>query len=497
MALTREEKLIRAMLDDNPAACGCAVTRKERLLAQTAKKTCENDVLAGGGAGNGKVTPEDTTFYAQVDSKNLVNVADTVATIGTGEFDVSVTDNIYTFTKIADLTKNQNLTVGDTFTVAESGKYTFTVYSDRTDLGSALYVAVYANNTQMGYGFVTQNWQHSAVLDLVAGTEYHYKVCTNYSTVNSKVETGGTVVFWLQLEAGETSTAWENPFVYEIPSIQTNKKNIEELSNMLDWKYPQNPLIEFGGEIMCFQSIACMGDSLTAGNLDYNSGEGGETTIPGTSYPEQLAAMTGKTVHNCGYGGACATNSETAVTEGHSYLDIAEAKGWFGDDYKAQAYVIALGTNDLSYYGAFDGDVSTDINADDYTQNAKTSVGGYAAIIQRILSVQPKAKIFCVTLPRTRNVGTAESIMTATNDKIAAIADLFGAYVIDLWTYGTAASEVSAFKLHYYNGSHLNAMGYALHARRIISYINWIIRNNAEDFRTAAFIGTEYAYSFK
>ena len=51
MALTRKEKLLKAMLEDNAAGCLGGVTREERMLAGVAKKACDNDVLEGGGSG--------------------------------------------------------------------------------------------------------------------------------------------------------------------------------------------------------------------------------------------------------------------------------------------------------------------------------------------------------------------------------------------------------------------------------------------------------------
>lgn len=51
MGVTRKEKLLKAMLEDNASACGGGVTRFEKMLAGVAKKTCDNDVLEGGGGG--------------------------------------------------------------------------------------------------------------------------------------------------------------------------------------------------------------------------------------------------------------------------------------------------------------------------------------------------------------------------------------------------------------------------------------------------------------
>ena len=50
MGVTRKERLLKAMLEDNAAACGGGVTREERLIASAAKKVCDNDALEGGGA---------------------------------------------------------------------------------------------------------------------------------------------------------------------------------------------------------------------------------------------------------------------------------------------------------------------------------------------------------------------------------------------------------------------------------------------------------------
>lgn len=242
--------------------------------------------------------------------------------------------------------------------------------------------------------------------------------------------------------------------------------------------------------VTMFRRITCIGDSLTRGEFD-------TTTIveyrgnnrPGFSWVAQMQKMTGVECVNLGIGSHSASRSApnpwivTALdTErGQSYpfpvTDFTEKKG--------DAYIIALGTNDIGSLGSFTGDVSTDIK-DDYTQNASTSVGGYAEIIQRVLEMQPKAKIFCVTIPKTRN--TAEQRNVA-NAKIKAIANRFGAYIIDLEEYGEETTGI--FSKYYKNASHTNALGHNLRARQYISYIDWIVENNLDDFRNVQFIGEE------
>lgn len=434
---------------------------------------------SGSGGFSGPVTPEDTTFYQQIESKNLLNLPDQTAALPGKTFQVEVDSNRFTFTKLTAATQNLNLRLDGSITVPESGTYTFTVHSNRTDLGGSIYVTLYRDTgSQVCYGFVSQTWTHVATATLEAGAVYYCSVNTNYSNLESLVSIGDPVEFWLQLEKGGVSTEWENPVLLEIPSVHQNKQEIEDLNNRIEGVYPMEPLAQFGGFAAAFRRIACIGDSLTAGILN-NTDSSVSEVVAGTSYPEQMARLTGSTVYNLGYGGAVATHSAQAVSEYHSYQTIAEAKGWFDEAYRSQAYVIALGTNDIDYYGGFDGDVSTDIDDTDWSNNALTSVGGYAAILQRILAIQPEAKIFCVTIPKTRNT---EALRVEANEKIKAIAKRFGGYVIDLYAYGPQEDEVNAWKVKYYTGYHLNALGYHLHARRILTYMDWHIRQSLREF---------------
>ena len=82
-------------------------------------------------------------------------------------------------------------------------------------------------------------------------------------------------------------------------------------------------------------------------------------------------------------------------------------KTWFASPYglvklknsdkKCNAYFIALGANDLSLGNNYVG-TSSDINTSDSTQNSDTFYGNYGKIISEIKTVQPKAKIFLMTI---------------------------------------------------------------------------------------------------
>lgn len=258
----------------------------------------------------------------------------------------------------------------------------------------------------------------------------------------------------------------------------------EKLKKIINEENPLVNLLENGGYINIFNKIACIGDSLTEGVFEYT--ENGEVKYAGKpqgfgpySYPSQLARMTGATVGNYGVGGATAK----------SWLETTACTDCFKEENKAQAYIIALGTNDTNY----DGDVNTDIDVSNYNNNADTFVGNYAKIIQKCLELQQKAKIFVVTIPKTRT--DYHNAWTTGNSKIKAVAEKLGVYVLDIYTYSESFDNPDEYKKHFYSGGHRNAVGYKRTAMEYATYISWIIYNNPDDFRNVQYIGTDYNYT--
>ena len=235
--------------------------------------------------------------------------------------------------------------------------------------------------------------------------------------------------------------------------------------------------------ITMFRTIACIGDSLTVGGFNTTSPNENGATIKAFSYPENMKKMTGADVKNFGEGGTTAAHPTVSENDRSWWgtmlndQDVGMAFTETGYD----AYIIALGTNDIIKNGSFTGTVDAS-----GVEDKSTSVGGYCEIIQKIKEVQPKAVIFVVTISRYRN--TAETRAEA-NAKIKAIADYYDCYVIDLENH-----DVGNFDTYYKNGSHNNALGYNLRARQYIAYIDWIIANNLDDFQNVQFIGTNYDY---
>jgi len=157
-------------------------------------------------------------------------------------------------------------------------------------------------------------------------------------------------------------------------------------------------------------------------------------------------------------------------------------------DNPKQAYIIALGVNDSSpktiekhnyALGSFDKDV--DMN--DYNKNAKTFIGCYAGIIQRLKEMQPEVHIFLVTMPRKGKEGY--------NDAIRAMADKFSnVWLIDLARYATDFYESKEFRTLYKpeKHGHLTAAGYEYTAWEFMTYIDWIIRHNMPAFKEIGFM---------
>ena len=243
-----------------------------------------------------------------------------------------------------------------------------------------------------------------------------------------------------------------------------------------DGERPLDKIITDGGYCSVFRTLACVGDSLASGELESLDEEGkkGYHDYFEYSWLQFLARSAGiGKAYNFTRGGMTAKE----------YMEtFAEAKGYWNPDLAAQGYIMALGVNDMKHIEL--GEAS-DINLEDYTKNAKTFAGYYGAIIQRYKAIQPKARFFLVTAPGRGEMGDRHAKL------LHEIAKLFEfTYVIDLHKH---CPDFDAVKYKdFYLGGHLNVMGYKLFGDIIGSYIDYIIRNNMEDFLQIGFVGTDF-----
>ena len=249
---------------------------------------------------------------------------------------------------------------------------------------------------------------------------------------------------------------------------------------------PFDNIPEDGGFAAIFRTVAVIGDSMAAGEFET---DGSNVDLYDYSWPAYLGRITGATVYNFSRGGM------TAMEYMETYADKND---YWNTDYAAECYILALGCNDFDGLEMPVGDIS-DINFRDYTQNnTSTFCGYYAQIIQRYKEIQPDARFFLCTMlhdERYFNYSTEEGNMVdAHRELLYKLAEEFEfTYVIDFATYGPVWDD--EFRENFCMGEHYNAAGYLMSAKLTCAYIDYIIRNNPEEFRKVSFIGTRYTNS--
>ena len=262
----------------------------------------------------------------------------------------------------------------------------------------------------------------------------------------------------------------------------------------MDWnKYfdyegekPLDRIVEGYSNTSIFRKIAFVGDSLSSGEFETFKPDGshGYHDMFEYSWGQFIARKNGLTAYNFSRGGMTA----------REYVEsFAEAKGFWSPDLKAQAYVIALGCNDIYNQHGEVGSLD-DVDVSDYRNNKPTFLGYYATIVSKYKELVPDAKFFFVTLPfDQKRPGRAEQGRLV-SEALTALAELFdNCYVIDLYKYAPEIDE--KFRYNFYHG-HLTPSGYVLIAKLVDSYIDYIIRVNPRDFAEAGFINSGIQYKF-
>jgi lysophospholipase L1-like esterase len=179
-----------------------------------------------------------------------------------------------------------------------------------------------------------------------------------------------------------------------------------------------------------------------------------------------------------------------------TYIEnFSERKGYWEKDKLAQAYIIALGVNDVTRHlkGEIELGSMADIDVSDYHNNAKSFIGYYAQIIQRIKEIQPRAKIFLISPPQNGNEQDERTQKyRIVRDLLQQLTALFDrTYLLDMFEY--APKQDKEFSNTFWLG-HMTPTGYVLAARMIESYIDYVIRKNPKDFKQVGFIGTDLYY---
>lgn len=243
-----------------------------------------------------------------------------------------------------------------------------------------------------------------------------------------------------------------------------------------DGEKPLDNIAPNGGFCSIFRTIAVVGDSLSSGEFEtVGNGSTNYHDIYEQSWGQYIARMTGSKVYNFSRGGMTAKE----------YLDsFGEANRMFDRGKACQAYIIALGVNDLFGLDQPVGKITD--------KGAETFASYYAELIRRYKEISPDAFFFLLTMPEDRTDAAAAAKYAAHSDLLYAFSEaLDKTYVIDLRKYGPDYSD-EKFKRAFYLHGHLNPMGYKLTADMVASYIDYIVRSDPFAFRRAGLIGTGF-----
>ena len=251
-------------------------------------------------------------------------------------------------------------------------------------------------------------------------------------------------------------------------------KNLEE--------NPLKELIPDGGFTAIFRTMAVIGDSLSSGE---HTGFDGKTTTYNDYYEyswgQYMARKCGMQVYNFSCGGLTAKG----------YVNYSNITKSYMPEKACQAYIIALGRNDMNQWDDYEYGFGSmdDVDFENPDNNRDSFVGHYVKIIQKYRQIQPKSRIFVMTMPVSSNdKGEKDEKCDKHAEFLRKLPEYFEfLYVIDLRKYAPIHDE--DFVSIYYCDSHLNAMGYLLTAEQVCTYIDYIIRNNPKDFNQVAFIG--------
>ena len=249
---------------------------------------------------------------------------------------------------------------------------------------------------------------------------------------------------------------------------------------------PLERLIPGAGFCGVFRRFACVGDSLASGEFELLDGKGGRTyhDMFEYSWGQYMAREMGSECLNFSRGGMTA----------REYMDSFAALRGFWDPAKAaQAYIVALGANDITVALEEGTDLgSMDDVSDDWRQNKRTFAGHYAAIIQRYKLIAPDAKFFLMTIPVDVGEPADRKAMNGLHQTVlGGLAARFdNTYLLEFDRYSPVIDE--AYHRRFWLNGHLNAAGYLLTARMVLSYIDYIIRHDPEAFSEVGLIGTPY-----
>lgn len=250
---------------------------------------------------------------------------------------------------------------------------------------------------------------------------------------------------------------------------------------------PLDNIVSDGGFCGIFKTITCIGDSLSAGEFESYDKNGKRSLIDLHEYSwgQYLGQIAGCKVNIFARGGMTAKE----------YMDsYAEANDYWDNEKASQAYIIALGLNDVINKKMPVGSVA-DVDFINKSHFRESFAGYYGSLVLRLKEIGPDAKFFFMTMPISHGENSEQAALKdAHADFLYRLADRFSnSYVIDFRKYAPVYDK--EFEKSFFLGGHMNPCGYMLTARMVASYIDYIIRHNIKEFKEVAFIGTGLKYN--
>lgn len=257
---------------------------------------------------------------------------------------------------------------------------------------------------------------------------------------------------------------------------------------------PIKRIVPDGGLTSIFRTIGFIGDSLSSGeheSFSTKENKKGFHDYMEYSWGQFIARKCGLTAINFSKGGLTAKDFFDFVCNKKEPL----TNNIFDEKNKCQAYVIALGVNDMNHldekyplgFGSFD-----DVDFKNEDNNKDSFVGWYVKIIQKVRKIEPKSRIFVLTTPLEKKWSKEEvSRFKKLRAFLFELAKKFEfLYVLDLFKFAPKYGTKKIQNL-YFCGTHMSAAGYKFTADIVSTYIDYIIRKNPLDFKQVGFIGKD------
>lgn len=254
---------------------------------------------------------------------------------------------------------------------------------------------------------------------------------------------------------------------------------LEHYCGLLPNEKPLDNLVSDGGYTSILREIVCVGDSLSSGEFEHIDENGNYTFHDKYEYSwgQFIARSAGVKVYNFSRGGMSAKE----------YMEtFADANNFFNPEIIPNAYIIALGLNDIFMLKQNPGSI-LDIDKDN-----DTFASWYVKIVRKYKEINPNAKFFFVTTPKeaTDNDAITEKKLAHQKFLYDLTKEFNNSYVIDLYEYSPVIDQ--EFKDKFYLEGHMNPAGYRFAGVMISSYIDYIIRSDFKAFKQVGFIGTKY-----